>query len=135
MDRENSSPGRIGVADTIRPASRRSGRMYEIPLVFMGSTMLLALAFPYVSKPEHGVLLALSLGGYGAVQMLLLWVVKGWGRMAALLLIGVGAAAWPWVALPTRPVLALSMPALFMLGWCGDWWLRRRAAARPPETD
>jgi hypothetical protein len=108
--------------------------MYEIPLVFMGSTLLLALVLPYAAKSEHRWLPALTLGIYGIVQLFLLWVVKGWGRMAALILIGAEAAVWPWVPPPTRPALALSMPVLFALGWFADWWHRRRAAAEPPET-
>jgi hypothetical protein len=109
--------------------------MYEIPLIFMGSTLLLALVLPTAAKSEHRWLPALTLGIYGIVQLFLLWVLRGWGRMAALILIGVEAAAWPWVPPPTHPALALSMPLLFALGWVGDWWHRRRVAAEPPKSN
>jgi hypothetical protein len=109
--------------------------MYEIPLLFVGSTLLLALALPAAAKSEHRWLPALTLGIYGIVQLFLLWVLRGWGRMAALILIGVEAAAWPWVPPTTHPALALSMPLLFALGWVGDWWHCRRVAAEPPKSN
>jgi len=133
-DQDRSSPPR-DPGDRLGPSTSQSGRLYEIPLVWMGSTLFLALAFPYVSKPEQRWLLALVLGIYGAVQLFLLWVVKGWGRMAAVLAIGVEAVAWPWVAPPAQSLLVLSMPVLFVLGWCGDGWYRRRVAAEAPKNE
>jgi hypothetical protein len=132
---DRDSTGLSGHGDIPGPATRQSGRLYEIPLVFMGSTLFLALVFPYVAKPEHRWLMGPVLGIYGVVQLFLLWVVKGWGRMAALVAIGIEAVVWPWVSPPTQSYLVLSMPLLLLLGWCGDWWYRRRLAAEPPDSN
>lgn len=117
---------------SLRSAIRQSGRLYEIPLIFMGSSLLLAWVLPYAVRSDHPWLMAMVLGIYGMVQMFLLWVVKGWGRMTALTAIGIEAILHPWVTPGVFSILVLSMPALFLVGWGVDLWQRRRLETRPP---
>ncbi len=94
----------------------------------------MALVFPLAARSGHPWLPGVVLGVYGAIVLFLLWAVRGWGRMTAIILIGLEFSAARWVPSEFKIWLLPAAPALFVLGWVIDGWLRKRgqaAAIRP----
>ena len=114
-----------------RPGKGQSGRLYEIPLLFAGSTMLFAIFYPGALKSEHGWLPWTVLGLYAAVLIFLFWVLRGWGRIVATLAIVLEIAAWRWIPAELRGPFALAAPAMFLGAWGFDTWRARRGASVP----
>ena len=117
-----------------RPGRGQSGRLYEIPLLFAGSTMLFAIFYPGALKSQHGWLPWIVLGLYAAVLLFLFWFLRGWGRIVATLAIVTEIAAWRWIPAQLQGPLVLAAPALFLGGWAMDFWMARRAVARASQS-
>jgi len=125
----NSVPRTVLEMPKRRSRTRESGRLYEIPLLFVGSSIALALVFPLAARSGHPWLPGLVLGVYGAIVLFLFWAVRGWGRMTAVILIGLEFFAVRFVPAEFKIWFLVAAPALFVMGWVVDGWLRKRAQA------
>jgi hypothetical protein len=88
--------------------------------------MALALLLPPAMRSGKEWLAWVVLGVYGAIILFLLWVLRGWGRFAATLVIGLEIVGLRWVPPESRMWVLISIPVVFLLGWVIDWRLRKR---------
>jgi hypothetical protein len=118
----------------LRTGRDEAGRLYEIPLFFVGSTAAFVILLPRAMQSGHPWLSWLVLEAYVAILLFLFRVLRGWGRIAATVAINLGIVVWHWVPAQVHLPLMISAPIIFLVGWAVDFWLARRSSVSSPPV-